>query len=100
SFSCSRYICYDRTDYKGEQAMVNLIWASMAIIGIVYALFNGTMDQVNQAIFESANQAVTLTIGLISILIFWLGIMKIAEKASILNMLAKLFRPIILKIFP
>lgn len=72
----------------------------MAIIGIVYALFNGTMDQVNQAIFESANQAVTLTIGLISILIFWLGIMKIAEKASILNMLAKLFRPIILKIFP
>ncbi|TXL67889.1 spore maturation protein [Cerasibacillus terrae] len=80
--------------------MVNLIWASMAIIGIVYALFNGTMDQVNQAIFESANQAVTLTIGLISILIFWLGIMKIAEKASILNMLAKLFRPIILKIFP
>ena len=80
--------------------MVNLIWASMAIIGIVYALFNGTMDQVNQAIFESANQAVTLTIGLISILIFWLGIMKIAEKASILNVLAKVFRPIILKIFP
>lgn len=80
--------------------MVNIIWACMAIIGIVYAMVNGTMDEVNKAIFESANQAVTLAIGLISILVFWLGIMRIAEKANILKSLAKLFRPIILKLFP
>lgn len=80
--------------------MVNIIWACMAMIGIVYAMINGTMDQVNNAIFESANQAVTLSIGLISILVFWLGIMKIAEKANILKNLAIIFRPLILKIFP
>ncbi|SHF57944.1 nucleoside recognition domain-containing protein [Ornithinibacillus halophilus] len=80
--------------------MVNIIWASMAIIGIIYAMINGTMDQVNKAIFETANEAVTLSIGLISVLVFWLGIMKVAEKAGILNVLAKIFRPIVVRIFP
>ncbi|MBP1969648.1 spore maturation protein A [Virgibacillus natechei] len=80
--------------------MVNIIWACMAIIGIVYAMFNGTMDQVNQAVFESANEAVTLSIGLISVLVFWLGIMKVAESAGILEVLSKLFRPVISRIFP
>ncbi|WP_156289273.1 nucleoside recognition domain-containing protein [Oceanobacillus salinisoli] len=80
--------------------MVNLIWAFMAIVGIVYAMFNGTMDEVNKALFESADEAVKLSIGLISILVFWLGIMKIAEEAGILKVLAKLMRPIVVKIFP
>ncbi|MBY7143459.1 spore maturation protein [Virgibacillus sp. NKC19-3] len=80
--------------------MVNIIWACMAIIGILYAIFNGTMDQVNEAIFESANEAVTLSIGLISVLVFWLGIMKVAEQAGILRMLSKLFRPLIRRLFP
>ena len=80
--------------------MVNVIWSFMAIIGIVYAMVNGTMNNVNKAIFESANSAVTLSIGLISILVFWLGIMKIAEKAGILHALATFSRPLVLKLFP
>ncbi|MBU5265371.1 nucleoside recognition domain-containing protein [Virgibacillus proomii] len=80
--------------------MVNLIWAFMAIIGIVYAMIHGTMDEVNEAIFTSAGEAVTLSIGLISVLVFWLGIMKVAEKAGILAVLAKIFRPLVIKLFP
>lgn len=80
--------------------MVNIIWAMMAIIGIVYAMFNGTMDDVNKAIFESAHEAVTLAIGFISILVFWLGIMRVAEKAGILRGLSKLFKPIVIRLFP
>ncbi len=80
--------------------MVNVIWSCMAIIGIIYAILNGTMDDVNEAIFESAQEAVTLSIGLISVLVFWLGIMKIAEKAGILKVLARLLKPIVVKLFP
>jgi len=72
----------------------------MAIIGIIYALFNGTIDEVNKALFESADEAVTLSIKLISVLVFWLGIMKIAERAGILHQMTKLFKPIIHKLFP
>lgn len=80
--------------------MVNLIWAFMAIVGIVYAMFNGTMDEVNKALFKSANDAVTLSIGLISILVFWLGIMKIAESAGILKALSKALMPVVSRLFP
>lgn len=80
--------------------MINYIWAGMAAVGIVYAMINGTMDDVNEAIFESASEAVTLSIGLISVLVFWLGIMRVAEKAGILDAMAKLFKPVIKKIFP
>lgn len=80
--------------------MVNIIWGFMAIIGIIYAMFNGTMADVNEAIFSSANEAVMLMITLVSILIFWLGIMNIAEKAGMLRLLAKIFRPVIQRIFP
>ncbi|HLR01412.1 MAG TPA: nucleoside recognition domain-containing protein [Virgibacillus sp.] len=80
--------------------MVNIIWAGMAIIGIIYAMFNGTMNEVSEAIFTEAKEAVTLSIGLISILVFWLGIMRIAEKASILNVMARIMRPVVVKLFP
>lgn len=80
--------------------MVNIIWAIMAIVGILYAMINGKMEEVNQAIIESASDAVTLSIGLISILVFWLGIMKVAEAAGILNLLSRIMRPLIVKLFP
>lgn len=80
--------------------MVNLIWAFMLIIGIIYATFNGTMDEVNNALFASADEAVMLTISLVSVLVFWLGIMNIATHAHILQFLAKLCKPLIVKLFP
>lgn len=80
--------------------MVNLIWVFMTVIGVVFAMFNGTMGEVNEAVFSGAQEAVTLCIGLISILVFWLGMMKIAEDAGLLKILAKLFRPIVKRLFP
>lgn len=80
--------------------MVNIIWASMAMIGILYAMVNGTMDEVNEAIFASSGEAVTLSIGLISVLVFWLGIMRVAEQAGILKVLTKILRPAVSRLFP
>ncbi|WP_449620289.1 nucleoside recognition domain-containing protein [Robertmurraya sp. Marseille-Q9965] len=80
--------------------MVNLIWVFMFVIGIVFAIFNGTIGAVNEAIFTGAKEAVTLCIGLISILVFWLGMMKIAEDAGMLKILAKIFEPIVKRLFP
>lgn len=80
--------------------MVNYIWAALALIGIVFAALNGTMDEVNKAIFSGAKEAVTICIGLISVLVFWLGMMKIAEQAGLLKKLTNLFRPVVAKLFP
>lgn len=80
--------------------MVNYIWVIMTIIGIVFALFNGTMEAVNKAVFDGAKEAVTLCIGLISVLVFWLGMMRIAEESGLLERLSKLFRPLVKILFP
>ncbi|WP_102027155.1 nucleoside recognition domain-containing protein [Salirhabdus sp. Marseille-P4669] len=80
--------------------MVNLIWVFLAATGIIFAMFNGTMDEVNEAIFKSADDAVMLAIGLISVLVFWIGLMRIAEEAGLLKGLAKLFKPVFRRIFP
>jgi spore maturation protein A len=80
--------------------MVNIIWMMMAIIGIVFAAVNGTMNEVNEAIFKGAKEAVTISIGMISILVFWLGLMKIAEEAGLLKALGALAKPIVKRLFP
>ncbi|MGH0776253.1 spore maturation protein SpmA [Bacillus cereus] len=80
--------------------MVNLVWVAMAVIGIVYAMINGTMEEINKAVFDGAKDAVTICIGLISVLVFWLGLMKIAEEAGLLKKLVALFMPIVKRLFP
>jgi spore maturation protein A len=80
--------------------MVNLIWVAMTIIGVVFAIVNGTMEEVNKAVFEGAKNAVTICIGLISVLVFWLGLMRIAEEAGLLKKLVSAFMPLVKKLFP
>lgn len=80
--------------------MVNYIWVFMTVVGFVFALINGTMEEVNKAIFDGAKEAVTLCIGLISVLVFWLGMMRIAEESGLLERLSKLFRPLVKRLFP
>ncbi|MEH7236908.1 nucleoside recognition domain-containing protein [Bacillus sp. JJ1562] len=80
--------------------MVNIIWVAMTIIGIIFAIVNGTINEVNEAIFKGASEAVTICIGLISVLVFWLGLMRIAQEAGLLEKLSKLFRPLVSRLFP
>jgi spore maturation protein A len=80
--------------------MVNYIWVVMTLIGLGFAMMNGTMAEVNEAIFTGAKEAVALCIGLVSILVFWLGMMRIAEDSGLLSKLSSLFRPLVSKLFP
>ncbi len=72
----------------------------MLVIGIGFAAINGRMPEVNEAIFSGAKDAVTICFGLISILVFWLGLMRIAQVAGLLTALAKFMQPLVGRIFP
>lgn len=80
--------------------MINFIWMGMFIFGIIFAAINGKMEAVNKAVFTGAEQGVDVSLGLISILVFWLGLMKIAQTAGLLDLLARRFRPIVRRLFP
>lgn len=80
--------------------MVNLIWLCLIVAGVLFAAIQGNIDAVTEAAFEGAKTGVTVCFGLISILVFWLGMMRIAEDAGLLNSLARMLRPIVRFLFP
>ena len=80
--------------------MVNWIWLFFIVCGFVIGAINGRMEQVTEAAFEGAKTGVSVCIGLISVLVFWLGLMRIAEQAGLLQKLGNLLRPFIRFLFP
>lgn len=65
-----------------------------------YELDQVPMDLLTQVIFQSADDAISLAIGLIGIMAFFLGLMKVAEEAGLLQTLARLLNPLLSRLFP
>lgn len=80
--------------------MLNYIWAAMILIGILVAAFNNTMADVTQAAIESSKEAVNLCVYLLGVVAMWTGLMKIGERAGLINKLTKKMRPILRYLFP
>jgi spore maturation protein A len=80
--------------------MMNWIWLALVIIGVIAGAVNGKMEAVTKAAFDGAKSAVELCIGLIGIMALWLGLMKVAEQAGLVQALARLVRPIMKRLFP
>ncbi len=80
--------------------MVNLIWVAMLLIGIIVAGVNGRIEVVTTAALKGAQTAVDFALGLIAIMAFWLGIMKVAEEAGMIRLLAALVKPLTAFLFP
>ncbi|APO46581.1 nucleoside recognition domain-containing protein [Paenibacillus sp. FSL R7-0198] len=80
--------------------MINLIWLLMILIGFAFAAVNGNIEVVTQAAFDGAATGVTVCFGLISVLVFWMGMMKMAEDAGLLARIAKLLGPVVGFLFP
>ena len=58
------------------------------------------MEILGAGIIESAKDSVTLALGLIGVMALFLGLMKVAENGGLLTIIAKLMRPILLRLFP
>jgi len=80
--------------------MLNYIWFGMMFIAVITGIVNGTIEAVTQAAIDMAKVAVELAIGLIGIMALWLGVMKIAEKAGLMSLIAKVVKPITVRLFP
>ena len=58
------------------------------------------MDVLGQAMITSATDAVTLAIGLVGVMALFLGLMKVAERGGLLVIIARLVRPMMVRLFP
>jgi spore maturation protein A len=80
--------------------MINWIWMGLIVLGVIAGMTNGQMDAVTKAAFDAAKTAVELAIGLIGIMALWLGLMRIAEEAGLVAILARAVRPLMTRLFP
>ncbi|MBF2055871.1 MAG: nucleoside recognition protein [Cyanobacterium sp. T60_A2020_053] len=80
--------------------MLNYVWFAMIAVSVVVGALTGKIDAVTEAAISSAELGVELAIGLIGIMALWLGIMKIAEVAGLIDIVAKVVRPITIWLFP
>lgn len=80
--------------------MVNWIWLILIAVSVIFGMINGNMDAITQAAFDGAKSGVTISFGLISIMVFWLGMMKIAEEAGLLDKMSRLLYPMVRWLFP
>lgn len=87
--------------------MLNIIWSSFFIIGFISALYQALVlgnveiwtEIVNQ-LFSTATNAFQLSLNLTGMLCLWLGLLKIAEKSGLTDIMAKLLRPLFKVIMP
>ncbi|NLI91724.1 MAG: spore maturation protein [Peptococcaceae bacterium] len=80
--------------------MVNLIWLFMLLTGIVVSALSGNINQVTESALKAAELGIEVAIGLMGVMSLWLGIMRLAEKAGLIQSLAKLSSPVIRLLFP
>ncbi len=80
--------------------MLNIIWPIFIIISYIYAIITGNIDKVNVEIFNSVNEAVSLSISLLGTMCLWCGIMKIAQNTSLITKFTKILNPILNWLFP
>jgi len=80
--------------------MLNYIWLGMMVISLIAGIFTGRIDEVTEAAINMSKTAVEISIGLIGIMALWLGIMKIAEKSGLILIIARLVKPITIRLFP
>lgn len=80
--------------------MIHYIWSFFILSGIVAAAIGGNIEVVVPAAFQGAKEALIICVGLVTVLAFWLGLMKIAEDAGLLKKLGQLIAPAIRLLFP
>ncbi len=80
--------------------MLNYLWSFMVIFSILISGFSGGMREVTASALSSSQSAVKLCIEMGGIIALWMGVMRIAEKAKLIDALARKMTPILDFLFP
>ncbi|NLW17647.1 MAG: spore maturation protein [Firmicutes bacterium] len=80
--------------------MMNVVWLVMILGGILAAAVGGRIEVVANAIVSGGEQAITLSLALLAVLSFWMGLARVAERAGLLGTLARILAPLMRPLFP
>jgi spore maturation protein SpmA len=81
--------------------MLNLVWVALLLAGVLCATFTGRFDALNQGALNAAKSAVMeIALPLVGVMALWLGMMRLAERAGLIQLLGRIIRPIMGRLFP
>jgi spore maturation protein SpmA len=90
--------------------MLNYIWLALVVLAVILGGYNtiippvgggGGLDEVIKGAFDMAKTAVMdIALPLAAIMTIWLGVMRLADRAGLVQVLARALRPILRLLFP
>ena len=87
--------------------MLNALWIGFFLVAFLIALFKlvflgdtGILAALVKALFDSSKTAFEIALGLTGVMALWLGVMKIGERAGMLELLTRGLAPLFRRLFP
>jgi spore maturation protein SpmA/spore maturation protein SpmB len=80
--------------------MLNFVWLGLIVLAVLLGGVTGTLQQVGDQAIVAANTALTLAAALFAIMVLWLGLMRLADRAGLVHRLGLALRPIMVWLFP
>ena len=86
--------------------ILNAIWIGFILVGFAVALVKtaqgdlALFGQMLAGLFETARTGFDIALGLAGVMALWLGIMKIGERAGVIQVFARALAPFFARIFP
>src|SRR5258708_7396905 len=79
---------------------MNIVFVLLFVAAAIARAGRGDLQSGGEGAFKGAAAAGSLAIGLVGVMALWLGLLKIAEKAGLVEKLARAARPIFRPLFP
>jgi spore maturation protein SpmA len=80
--------------------VLNYVWLALVLLAVAIGGWNDRLNEVTAGAFDGAKTAVTIALGLLGVMALWLGVMRLAERAGLVQRIAAALRPIMRRLFP
>lgn len=80
--------------------MLNYIWSFIVVLSIICSVLLGNTKTLSNALINSGASSIELIMTMAGIMCLWSGIMNIAIDSGFTSLMAKLFSPILRRLFP
>ena len=94
-----------RINMDGQEAervdgVLNWLWAGIMLTALVTGACNGRLSEVTNALLSGGGEAIKLSLTLGGAMCLWGGMMRIAEKGGLTELLSRALAPLMRLLFP
>jgi spore maturation protein SpmA len=90
-----------KTPANTPRPMLNYLWLALVTLAVLIGAATGRLAEVTSGAFTMAETAVMkIALPLVGVMALWLGLMRLAERSGLVQVLARALRPVMKWLFP